>query len=185
MSSVLSAVQVILASVLVVAAVGKVLRAEEFATALRLTRLPESMIHGLGSLVVLVELVLAGAIMLASPRWMPVMLAVAILLFGVFTIWMLWVRSQRLRIRCGCFGTGSAVVGTATIARNLLLMLTASVGWWLATRTQSWLPGLSLPWLVTVTVGGVWLGLVTSFVAAWPELAITFDRLQAREAARS
>lgn len=181
-SWVLAALQVGLGAVLVVAAVGKALRTEEFAAALRLTRLPEPAILPAGVVVAGGELLLAGALLLATPASLPVAFAATLLLLAIFTLWMSWVRASHLRVRCGCFGTGSAEVGAATIGRNLLLMVGALGGWWLAGRVASPLPGPSLPMVVLVTTGGMLLALLAAVRAAWPELALTFDRLQAREA---
>lgn len=179
---ILAALQVALAGVLVVASVGKALRTEEFATALRLTRLPEPAITPLGAALAVIELVLAGALLLTPPGGLPWAFATAVVLFLLFTGWMAWVRASRLRVRCGCFGTGSNEVGASTIGRNLVLVVGSVLGWWLATRVASPLPGPSLPMLVTVTAGGMILALGSGLRLAWPELALTFDRLQAREA---
>jgi len=184
-SWVLAGLQIALAAVLVVASVGKALRTDEFAAALRLSRLPEPAIAPVGVAVALAELLLAAALVLATAVSLPAVFAAVALLFALFTIWMVWVRASRLRVRCGCFGTGSAEVGVGTILRNLILLAGAVAGWWLAGRVDSPLPGPSLPMLVTVTAGGMLLALASAARMAWPELALTFDRLQARDASGS
>lgn len=185
MPGIVAVLQVVLAGVLVVAAVGKGLRTEEFAVALRLTRLPEPAIAPVGAAVAVVELILAGALLLATPRTLPWAFAAVAILFVLFTLWMGWVRASRLRVRCGCFGTGSAEVGAATIGRNLALVAGSLAGWWLAREAGSALPGPSLPMAVTVSAGAMIVALLSGLRMAWPELALTFDRLQAREAPAS
>lgn len=182
LSWLLVGLQIALASILVVASVGKALRTDEFAAALRLTRLPEPSIRPVGIAVAAVELALAIGLVVSTPRSLPATFAAVAGLFAVFTAWMVWIRASRLRIRCGCFGTGSAEVGAATIGRNLVLVAGAVGGWSLASAVPSLFPEPSLPMIVTASAAALALALLSALRAAWPELALTFDRLQAREA---
>jgi hypothetical protein len=182
LSWLLLALQVILSVVFVVAATEKTLRAEEFFAALRLSHLPAGSIAPIGVAVPVLELTLALALLLAPARWLPLAFAAAALLFGAFTVWMGWVRANRLRVRCGCFGSGGGQVGPRIIARNLLLLALALVGLALAGQTRSPLPGPSLEMAVTATSLGVCLALLLALRTAWPHLILSFDQYQARQA---
>jgi len=181
-SWVLLALQLALAVVLFLAAVGKALRSAEFLAALRLSHLPEGVVAPLAVAVPLAELGLAAALVLAPARALPVALGGTALLLAAFTLWMTWVRLRGLRVTCGCFGPGGSRIGARTIGRNLGLLALAGVGLSLAARTTSPLPGPSLPMLVAVTSLAMCLALFDGLRAAWPQLALTFDGLQAREA---
>ncbi len=178
MSWLLLAVQLILSVVFLLAATGKVLRSEEFAAALRLSHLPPTLVAPLRAAVPVVELGLALALVLGTPESLPVALAITVVLLGAFTAWMIWVRSRRLRVRCGCFGTGSAEVGRRTIARNLLLTLLALLGLALAARATSPLPGPSLPMAVLVSSVGLIVALLLALRTALPSLAMKLDQLE-------
>lgn len=182
MSWLLLALQLVLAVVLFLAAVGKALRSEEFFSALRLSQLSTRLVTPLGVAVPVVELALAAALLLAPEPALPAVLTLTLLLFAAFTLWMAWVRAKHLRVRCGCFGVGGAEVGTRSIARNVGLVALALAGVALAGRTESPLPGPSLPLVVAVTSLAMCLALLDALRAAWPQLVVTFDHLQAREA---
>lgn len=182
MSWLLLALQLALAAVLFLAAVGKALRTEEFLSALRLSHLPDGWVAPLGVAVPVVELALAAALLLLPERALPAVLGATILLFVAFTVWMGWVRAKHLRVRCGCFGVGGPEVGPRSIARNAGLVALAVAALILAGRTGSPLPGPSLALLVAVTSLAMCLALLEGLRAAWPQLVVTFDRLQAREA---
>ena len=179
----LLALQVILSAVLLVAATEKMLRAEEFFAALRLSHLPAGSIAPIGVAVPLLELMLALALLLAPAQWLPLAFAAAALVLGAFTAWMGWVRVQRLRVRCGCFGPGGGYVGPGTIGRNLLLLVLALAGAVLADQTRSPLPGPSLAMAVTVTSLGACLALLVALRTAWPLLILSYEQYQARQTA--
>lgn len=172
--------QLALAGVLLLAATGKALRAEEFTAALRLSHLPPGFIAPLAVAVPLLEAGLAVALLLGGERSVVAALVATAGLFAAFTLWMGWVRGRRLRVRCGCFGVGGAEVGTRSIGRNLLLLLVAVAGAVLAARTENLLPGPSLPMAVTVTALGACVALLVALRAGWPSLALTIDRLEAQ-----
>ena len=181
-SWVLLALQLALAVVLFLAAVGKALRSTEFLAAMRLSHLPEGIVGPLAVGVPLAELGLAGALVLAPERALPLALGGTVLLLGAFTLWMAWVRARGLRVSCGCFGPGGSRIGVRTIGRNLGLLVLAGAALVLAARATSPLPEPSLPLLVAVTSLGMCLALFDGLRAAWPQLAITSEGLQAREA---
>ena len=183
MSWLLLALQLTLGSVLLAAAVGKALRSEEFLAALRLSHLPAGAVAPIGVAVPLVELGLAVALLLATPGSLPIAFGATLVVLGGFTVWMVWVRSRRLRVRCGCFGTGGSEVGGRTIGRNALLLLLALGGLVLASRTESPLPGPSLSMAVAVTSLGMCFALLLALRAAWPQLALTLERAEAAGAA--
>jgi hypothetical protein len=182
LSWLLLALQVILSVVLFVAATEKMLRSGEFFAALRLSHLPAGSIAPIGVAVPVLELTLALALLLAPARWLPLAFAAAALLLGAFTVWMGWVRARRLRVRCGCFGSGGGHVGPSTIARNLLLLALALAGLALAGQTRSPLPGPSLEMAVTVTSLGVCVALLLALRTTWPHLILGFEQYQARQA---
>jgi Methylamine utilisation protein MauE len=182
LSWLLLALQVILSVTLLVAATEKTLRAEEFFAALRLSHLPAGSIAPIGVAVPALELTLALALLLAPMRWLALAFAAAALVLGAFTAWMAWVRARRLRVRCACFGPGGGDVGPRTIGRNLLLLALALAGLVLAGQTRSPLPGPSLAMAVTVTSLGVCLALLLALRAAWPNLILSFEQYQARQA---
>ena len=181
MSWLLLALQGILSAVLLVAAVEKMLRSDEFFAALRLSHLPDGAITPIGIAVPVIELAVALALLLAPARWLSLAFAAAALLFGAFTAWMAWVRARRLRVRCGCFGPGGGYVGPRTIGRNFLLLALALAGVVLAGRTPTLLPGPSLPMVVTVTSLAACLALLLALRAAWPHLILSFAQYQARQ----
>lgn len=183
MSWFLLALQLALAVVLFLAAVGKALRSEEFLAALRLSHLPTRLVSPLGVAVPVLELALAAALLLAPDPALPTVLGLTILLFAAFTVWMGWVRANRLRVRCGCFGVGGAEVGTRSMVRNAGLVALAVAALVLAARADSPLPGPSFALVVAVTSFGMCLALLEGLRVAWPQLVVSFDRLQAREAA--
>ena len=181
MSWLLVALQVILSVVLLVAAMEKTLRAEEFFAALRLSHLPAGTIGPIGVAVPGLELTLALALLLAPARWLPLAFGAGVVILGAFTAWMGWVRARRLRVRCGCFGPGGGYVGPRTIGRNLLLLGLVLGGLVLAGQTRSPVPGPSLAMAITVTSLGLCLALLVALRAAWPQLVLSFEQYQARQ----
>jgi len=179
---ILAALQVALASVLFLAAIGKALRSDEFTAALRLSHIPTPLVTPLAFIVPLVEAALAALLVLAPARWLPETLGATAGLLLLFTLWMASVRMRHLRVRCGCFGPGGTDVGPQTIGRNALFVLAALGALLLARQTESVLPGPSFAMVVAVTALAMCLALVDALRTAWPFLAVTFDRLQPHEA---
>ena len=182
MSWLLLVVQIALAAVLILAATGKLLRADEFVAALRLSHLPDALVAPVAVVVPILELVLGLALLLVPDRALPVALGATAALLACFTLWMGWVRAKGLRVHCGCFGTGDREIGVRSLGRNALLLALALGGLLLATVVDEPPSGPSLPMAVTATSVGLCLALLQGLREAWPHLAVTFDRLEAREA---
>ena len=182
MSWLLLAIQVLLATVLLLAAAAKALRPADFASALRLSHLPSRLVRSLSIAIPALEFCLALALVLSTRRLLPGALSVTALLFGAFAVWMIWIRANRLRVRCGCFGLGGTEVGGHTIARNGLLIVLAAAGAVLAGRTESPLPAPSFWMVVTVTSVSVCLALLVALREVAPHFSFTFEQLQERQA---
>lgn len=179
MSLVLLLLQIGLAAMFVVAATGKFLRSEEFATALRLSRLPEAVVPPLVVGVPALEAAVALWLVLASPGALPAAFLAAALLLAAFTLWMASVSGRRLSVSCACFGAASGTVGTATIGRNVALFVAALAGWQLSRTTASPLPGPTLPMAVAATSLAMALALAVAARTALPFMKLTlaaFDR---------
>lgn len=178
MSWLLLALQLILATVLLLAATGKALRSDEFLGALRLSHLPMGAVPAIAVAVPLLELGLAVALVLATDRSLPVALGATVALLAAFTAWMTWVRARHLRVRCGCFGPGGGEVGSRTIGRNALLLVLAVWGLVMAGRTESPLPDPSFPMVVAVTSLGMAVALLLALRAGVPSLALKLDQVE-------
>jgi hypothetical protein len=182
MSWLLLALQLLLGGVLFLAATGKAWQPEAFAAALRLSHLPSRLIRSLSIVIPALELGLALALVLSTPRTLPIALGATALLLGIFTAWMVWIRANHLRVRCGCFGPGGTEVGRRTIARNGLLILLATAAAVLAGRTESVLPTPSFWMVVTVTTVSVCLALLVALREVAPHFVFTLEQLQERQA---
>jgi hypothetical protein len=183
MSWALAALQIVLAGTFFLAAVGKLLRADEFMSALRLSRLPEWLVRVLAVVVPVLETGIGLWLLLAGPEATASAFAVSLGLLAVFTGWMAWVRARRLRIRCGCFGPNGGEVGPSTIGRNLGLIALAGLGWWLSLDVVSALPGPS-PLMAAMALGlALSIAMLSALRYAWPHLILTDDRLRVGGAA--
>lgn len=150
MNYLLLACQVGLALVLILAATGKLVNSEQFRAALRLSHLSSTLVSIISVLIPPVELCLAAALVLGTPRILPGIMISTTLLLAAFTAWMWFVHSRGVHVRCGCFGTGGSEVGLHTILRNAFLIVIALIGLTLALNTLSPLPALSLWWIMAV-----------------------------------
>ncbi len=99
-------------------------------------------------------------------------------LLAAFTIWMGWISSRRLRVRCGCFGGDGGEVGPRTLLRNAVLLVVAAVGWVLAERVASPLPGPSWEAVATAVALALSIALVQALRMVWPNLVVTYEHLQ-------
>jgi hypothetical protein len=183
MSWTLLVAQLALSAVLLLSATGKALRPEDFLAALRLSHLPSRLVRSLSVTIPVLELGLALALVLSTAGTLPIALGATIVLLGVFTVWMTWVRANHLRVRCGCFGLGGEEVGWRTIARNGFLILLAGVGVVLTGRTHSPLPPPSFWMVVTVTSVSMCLPLLVVLREAAPDFVLTLERLREEQAA--
>jgi hypothetical protein len=182
MSWLLLAIQVLLGTVLLIAATAKAFQPEDFASALRLSHLPSRLVKSLIVAIPLLESCVALTLVLSTRRTLPVALSAAAALFGMFTLWMIWIHANRLRVRCGCFGPGGTEVGQRSFTRNGLLIVLAAAGVLLAGRTDSPLPAPSLWMVVAVTTVAACLALVVALKEVAPHFAFTFEQLQQRQA---
>jgi len=178
MAYLLLACQLILATVLLVAATGKLLNSEQLGAALRLSHLPKALITPMAVLTPAVELCLAVGLVLSTPPSLPFIIAATVGLFCLFTIWMLAVYIRGLHLKCGCFGTASAEIGPRTILRNVLLIVASLGGFVLAQTTRSPLPGPSLWMLMTVLSLGMSVMLLRSFHGSRAALFLSMTELQ-------
>ena len=183
MSWALAALQIVLAGTFCLAAVGKLLRSDEFVSALRLSRLPEGVVRLLAVVVPILETGLGLWLVLASPDATSLPFAASLALLALVTAWMGWVRVRRFRVRCGCFGPNGGEVGAATIGRNLALLALAGIGWIASLDAGSALPGPSLPMAAIAAAFGLCIAMLAALRFAWPYLTLTDDRLRAGGAA--
>ncbi|MGH2830616.1 MAG: MauE/DoxX family redox-associated membrane protein [Actinomycetota bacterium] len=149
MDQLLLAFQIFSSAVLLVAATGKVIRSDDFAAALRLSRLPAA-----GFLLVAIpaiEFALALALVIATPASLTVSLALTTGLFGSFIIWAASVLVRGIRLKCGCFGGSSREVSMRTVVRNMALLAAAGAGTILSLVAESPLTTPTLWSAVTAT----------------------------------
>lgn len=179
MSWLLLGSQLFLSTLLCIAATGKALRQEEFAAALRLSHLPSRLIGLVSLMVPLAEFSLAVALVLFRTPWLQTVYVAVACLFAVFVLWMVWVRFRRLRVRCACFGSGEPV-GGRSITRNLLLIVIALGGAYLAAHTSSVLPTSTFWMIATVLSSCMVLALLRGLWNGLPGLALTLDQLEQR-----
>lgn len=178
MPFVLLVLQVALAGMFVAAAAAKLLRADEFVAALRLSYLPEWTIRPLAVAAPTLEVALALWLVLASPTGVAGAFLACAALLAAFTLWMAWVRSRRLRVRCGCFGGNGGEVGPRTLLRNAVLLVAALAGWALAERVASPLPGPSWEAAGAAIALALSIAMVQALRMVWPHLVVTYERLQ-------
>jgi hypothetical protein len=156
----------------------KLLRADEFAAALRLSRLPEPLVAVLSVALPVLEIALSAWLFLAAPAGLPGAFAACLALLALFTAWMLWVRARKLTVRCGCFGGGGGYVGLETIGRNVALMAVALAGWWLAGQGTSPLAGVSLAAVIAWSALAMSIALVQAARMALPHMTLTYEQFQ-------
>ncbi|MGI9253210.1 MAG: MauE/DoxX family redox-associated membrane protein [Thermomicrobiales bacterium] len=171
--------QLALGALFVGSGTSKLVQTTDFAAALRLSRLPESVVAVATIAVPVLEIALAAWLFLASAAWLPESFLACSTLLAIFTVWMLGVSARKLAVRCGCFGAGGGYVGTATIARNLVLIALALAGWWLGNRNVSPLGGVSLAAVISWSSLALSVALVQVARIAVPYMTLTYDRFGA------
>ena len=177
MTVVLVLIQFGVAAMLVTAAAGKAVQSDQYVAALRLSYLPEWAVKVVAVGLPILEVGIALRLLLTPPEHLQAPFVLTILLLLVFTLWMVWVDRRGLTVRCGCFGGGEGKVGTGTITRNVILILIAAAGWWLAGRFTSPLPGMSWPTVVAATSALMIVALVQAFRMVQGHLVISEGRL--------
>lgn len=178
MSLALAALQAVLAGTLFVAAIGKLLRSEEFMAALRLSHLPEGVVSALAVIVPLLEAGFGAWLLLASPTTISFALVATLGLLILFTGWMAWVRVRRLHVRCGCFGPNGGEVDLATISRNLGLIALTGIAWLFSQSAASALAGPSLWMAFIVAAFALAVAMLSALRFAWPYFTLSEDRLR-------
>jgi hypothetical protein len=178
----LLACQLVLAAVLLAAATGKILRTDEFLAALTSSRIPRPLVRPVAFLVPALEICLSAALLLSTPRYLPVVMSTTAGLIAAFTAWMFWVYAQGLRLRCGCFGAGSSDVGPRTIVRNLSLLGLSLTGLILIGSNVSLLLPPSVWMAITIPSIGLCLVLLAAARQARHALVLTVAELQHSQA---
>lgn len=168
--------QLLLAAILLFAVGSKLLQSEQFLAALRLSHLPRRLLIPLAVCVTSAEVVVSTGLVL-SPRWLlPWFFAGALSLLGSFTLWMIFIYAQKLRIKCGCFGTASGYVGLQSIVRNLLLLIVSLGGFLISFRIHNLLLEPSLWMFMSMLSIEMCLLLLQAFWHAKPALLISLSR---------
>ena len=178
-SSILLLLQLGLGGMFIASGASKLLQSDEFAAALRLSHLPEPLAVGLMTIVPVLELGLAAWLFMASPEGLPRAFLACAVLLGLFTLWMFWVSGRKLAVSCGCFGGEGGVVGARTIARNVVLLAVALLGWELANRNVSPLGGVSLGAVIILSSLVLVVALVQVARLAKPHMTLTYDQYRA------
>lgn len=169
--------QLILATVLLLAATGKVLNLDQFESTLRLSHLPDRLVLPTTVATPSIEVCLAAALVLSPPRLLWVAMSAVSVLLAMFTIWMVSVYIRGLRLACGCFGAGSSEVGRGTIERNGLLILLSLFGLILAPNVQSPLPSSPL-WMTIIALSiGLSVMLARALLSARKGLVLSLRQL--------
>ena len=176
MQYVLGSIQVVTAATFLVSGVSKVLRPDEFASALRLSHVPSPLAQAATG-VPLVEIALSLLLVLLAGTALTVVFGAAVALLLGFTAWMIWILVRGLRVRCGCFGSSGGEVGRKTLLRNAVLIAIAGAGLALAWSSHTALPSFGIWTLATTSAIGLMGAVVVALVRAWPALVLTMARL--------
>jgi hypothetical protein len=174
----LLAVQVGLATSLLVAATGKLVATDAFVATLRESRLPAALAVPLSVAVPAIEAALSLAVILGSGRALSASLAASAALLAAFTAWLVWVAGRGLRIDCACFGPLSRQVGAGTMARNVVLLGMAIGGLVLSLRTATPFAGPFVWKLVASGAAGMTLVLGVALAVALPVLVLSRRKLE-------
>ena len=178
MSLVLLALQLVTGAAFAAAGASKLLRADEFWAALRLSRLPEPVVFVVALALPVVEIGLSGWLFMGTAGSLSAAFLACVMLLLAFTVWMAWVLARKLTVRCGCFGGGDGYVGVHSISRNLALMAVAAIGWALAGRVTSPLGGVSLWAVIAWSTLALSVALVQAARFAIPYMTLTYDQFR-------
>lgn len=173
MNYVLLACQLLLAAILLFAAGGKLLQSEQFLSALRLSHIPRRLLLPLAVCVPSAEAGLSIGLVVGPHSLLPWVFIGALVLLGIFTLWMIFIYTQKLRIKCGCFGTASSYIGPRSIVRNVLLLIVSLGGFLISSRVHNLLLEPSLWMLMSTLSIGMCLLLLQAFRRAKPALLIS------------
>jgi Methylamine utilisation protein MauE len=169
--------QLVLAAVLVTAAMGKILQPDDFREAVRASGLPVGVIV---SVVPAVELGIGFLLVVLHGVQLTVAFAAALALLTAFTAWIVWVKTRKLRVRCGCFGTGNVEIGYRDVARNVVFIAVAVLGLSLSLSTNDAV-GLATVWRIAIALPAALVLMLA--LALWrvrSHLVLTLDALDRR-----
>ena len=168
--------QLLLATIFLLAGIGKLIFLEHFAATLRLSHFPDALVDLLKIFVPALELCLAAAILLAPAHLLSAVMSITTGVLIVFTMWMVWIVARGLHLSCSCFGTSGSHVNRRTIARNVLMIAVAVSGTLLSTRTSTPLLPSSIWTVITVVSTGFSVALLYALKHALPALALTMGK---------
>lgn len=174
MDQALLALQIACAAVLLVAAVGKVVRADDFAAAIRLSRLPADKF--LMVAVPTVEIALALALLIATDETLRIALGATTTLFLSFTLWAVSVIARGIKLKCGCFGGSSREVTMRTVLRNSSLVVMAGAGTVLSLSAESALSNPTLWSSISITVSAAMLSVLVAVRFGLPGLVLKIEK---------
>jgi hypothetical protein len=169
--------QLVLAGVLVTAAMGKFLQPGDFREAVRASGLP---VGAIVSVVPAVELGVGVLLVVLHDVPLTVAFAAALALLTAFTAWIVWVKTRKLRVRCGCFGTSDVEIGYKDVARNLVFICLAVLGLGFSLSTSDAVR-LAAVWRVAVALPAALI--LMSTLALWrvrSDLVLRLDALDPR-----
>lgn len=173
MTYMLLACQLLLAAILLFAVGGKLLQSEQFLSALRLSHIPRWLLLPLAVCVPSAEAGLSIGLVVVPHSLLSWVFVGALALLGIFTLWMIFIYTQKLRIKCGCFGTASGYIGLRSIVRNMLLLIISLGGFLISSRIHNLLLEPSLWMLMSTLSVGMCLLLLQAFWRAKSALLLS------------
>lgn len=161
LSYLLSCGQLLLAAILFTAAFRKLVQPGQLVSAIKTSGVPKILVVPTAFSTIAIEQFLAVGLIFSPTGSLPLVLIANLILFTVFTLWLVVMYKRDLGISCGCFGFSKQAVGLRSIARNLGLLIVVAVSLALSFIT----PGLPPPpaaltgWLI-VGLGLLNIGLL-------------------------
>jgi uncharacterized membrane protein YphA (DoxX/SURF4 family) len=116
-----------LGGLLVVAGALKLRAPVAFATEIANYQLVPAIAPYVAAVLPVLELVVGGALVVATRAWRRAAALAALGLLAAFTVAVASAYLRRINIDCGCFGTGGGPITGLTLARNLVLMAVAAL----------------------------------------------------------
>jgi hypothetical protein len=145
----LSGLQITLAALLLIAAVSKIAYPQQILAALRQSSLPDWLAPWAPDILIVCEIESALLLLVSTGWFLSVAFLWAFTLLGIFTVWILWVLRQNLRVSCGCFGPSLARVNQKYLVRNGSFLVLALGGVFLSLITRSAFPGPPV-WMILI-----------------------------------
>ena len=169
-------IQFATAATFLLAAVGKILRPEELAAALRLSHMPAPLARAAAA-VPGIEIGMCLLLVLLRGTALAIAFAAAAALLAGFTGWMVWILLRGMRVRCGCFGSSDREVGWRAVGRNGLLIALAGAGAALSGVSETALPSFSVWALATTSAIALTGAVLLALVRALPAMVLTMTKL--------